>query len=421
MPVAQNNAVVATNVELAHAIQTPEVPGQEPVVSSPSENKVIDEMDFIKNLLEGDKQDFGKLLQELMQSNQKEALKKEIEKRSRMLQSLPVDLREHIDSLAKAYQEFTKSLKLESCVAALCQKLRLDLDALVLENTQFKEDLLASLNELYRALNDGSFAHLVQPEKLPGNPLDLQNFFMQVLRQTAQAQQEQSNFNEESLKKMIEQLTTLNVVLIHDEQLRNQQGMRDEAEGLLLLLKLAEQKDTKKLSKLCVDFVRPDYIELSQKIKTVIGLLADAHIQCTSQSDSGLKEALEYWLKQVNVYRQTLNSFFSLVSSTTFDVSPLLRAASNFYEIVSIVFQAHRYKVFGAYNWSDLALRSAIGFMAYFQRSNQEATQAIQKYVLGDGDLAQFTNPLNQIEYKIVSAVNIVPFMLWNPTSFADR
>lgn len=410
---------VSFDVDSAVAVEQEDMPNP---IEMPDQQIIMD-------ALNGNVDGFASLLQELLNARLQEKIRQEAAKRAAHLGVLSVEYRELLQDANRSYEQLAASLRIEQCMDNLCQDIR-DL----IQDTPGQEALIKSFDTVQAALRNGMFALIALPEQLPGNPYDPSNLVKSFMPQKAPARisPADAQFSPADLIVLRRMLQALSLDAVEKKGLAGcgsrYEMIAEKADTLIAMLMAVEAQNSKELTNLGIAFLEPEFERTITTLNETITIFVNARIQLASDADAQLKEALEFWLAQLKKYRKTLKSFQSLASTATIDLSLVLRTASQAYQVASAFFEADRHKLIAQFKTDggmqlqllDGACRVAFLSAVCAQRTGDMASEQLQQYVLADGSLSEFSNPLNEWAYVLPLIVQVVPYA-WNPAAFSPR
>ncbi len=404
--------------------------------------------EMLNDILGGGSDDFNKLIQDLLTNMHEEELKKEAEKRVRLLNILPTHVKASVETASNMFSDLGSAIKMESCFAVLCKDIRQLTLTLVADDNVWKKDVVAVLEKLNQALADGSFIESIAPYN--GGMTDLSGGMMSMIKRMARnVNTGATSWTEQDTVTLHEKLTLLVEYLKeHSDQSLDQ--LRPAVTTLARLLNCAQRKQIKELCIECIALIQPVFEKTAQQLKETLHVLADEHIKLPNDATSELKEALIYWLTTFKAHHHTIRSFMLMTSHAQLDFSFVLHYMSQVYDVVSAFFIANRFDasaptVTGSGNWFkntvqrcgnalqhfgsavsqrsnlvDAMLRMSMVGMLYLHRQGEMATNELHKQLVGFGSFKDFVNPLDQWGYKIILAAFSVPLLI-NPTNYGER
>lgn len=348
---------------------------------------------------------------------------------------LPERVGQAVRAANSAYQDLAELLHIENAFGVLCCDLERDVGRATFEKQSDQQAILDDLSYLSIVLKNGLFKKVSLPEQLPGGQ---QAQLLKGIKALTGAGQEEQDFGRADI---VSFLKKINILIARFEGLSEaiakvpsgehrvvHNVLHEKAAKLVIILKAAQQRDSKTLTRECVELLEQKFAIVLTELSEAISTLGDARIQLACDADQKLKDALDYWRKSLREYRKTITSFLTLKSMASIDLSSILHSFSQIYDISSIFLRANTFQSismlrdpFGVRaNPVDTALRAALVGAVCIQTTGDHANQGVQEYLLGTTPLAKFANPLNEWQY-LVAMMSGGLQAAHNPTMFSAR
>jgi hypothetical protein len=336
----------------------------------------------------------------------------EATRRRTALEALSPELREQLDKTLEAFEQASQGLRFETFIE---HKVHEFLDALkdaqaYLEKELY-DDLVTAVKRLLEASTDGSLGVFLGSGN-QGGPLDLGKMLNILAPNQNSKRDPRKVYNAQELSKLYEALLTAHAAL----QLDSHSDVAQDVATMLHIVKMIGLHLHKELANLTVDYAKPIIEYAQQSMRDALKQFLAVHRAIDPVSpDIVLQDAVDYWIVQLNKYRDTLTAIKRLAFCSNLNLAPIMFAIGHVQDILAPWFGANSLAIKGGQlqvrslindlptysNVIDASLKAGVLGCMMGQGLSDLASQGLQQHVFNGRTLQAFANPLDETEYLV--------------------